>query len=250
MPSIKWNKGWGTYSWSEDGDEWKGQAVYCGQPYEAWKESVHAAFILPYVSEDTAVIEVAPGHGRWSEFLIAHAGRVHLVDLNDACIEACRQRFAAHEQVTYAVTDGRSLPGVADATVDFIWSYDSFVHIEPDAIAGYLREFARALRVGGRAVIHHAGRRDSMLRYSFLARLGPPGRYLFKRLSMKRDTMGATDGRRSMVSRELFARMARAAGLEVEFQVDSWGEQHQFDCRRFLDVVTCVRRAETNPSRA
>jgi len=245
MPSIDWNRTWGQYDWSSDGDEWTGQAAYCGQPYEDWKASIHEAFIRPNLPPEAAVVEVAPGHGRWTEFLIEHAGKVHLVDLNESCIESCRRRFAAFDHVTYAVNDGMSLPGVADASVDFVWSYDSFVHIEPDAIATYLREFSRVLRDGGKAVIHHAGRKNAWLRLGFLVRLGPAARYLYKLLSMKRDTMGTTDGRRSLVSAELFARLARDADLEVAFQADSWGDGGQFDCKRFNDVVTCVRKPAT-----
>ena len=41
MPSRDWNKTWDRgYEWSQGGDEWTGQAEYCGQPYEAWKQSI------------------------------------------------------------------------------------------------------------------------------------------------------------------------------------------------------------------
>jgi len=242
MPSVEWNRYWERYPWPEDGDEWSGQAAFCGQPYEAWKESVHQAFLQPYLTADTVVLEIAAGHGRWTEYLVEHAARVHLVDLNPSCIEFCRQRFAGWDNLTYAVNDGRSLPGLGAGSVDFAWSYDSFVHMEAGTIAAYLRELARVLRPGGKAVIHHAGRRHALLKLGFLVRLGPAGRYLFRLLSIKRDTLGGRDGDRSLVSRELFSDLARAAGLEVLFQVDSWGDRGQFDCRRFNDVVTGLRK--------
>ena len=153
MPSTDWNKTWDKrYDWSRGGDEWTGQAEYCGQPYEDWKRSLLETFAQPNLAPTSVALEVAPGRGRWTEFLVANAAKVHLFDLNDSCIEACRQRFADVDHVTYCVNDGSSLPGVDAASVDFVWSYDSFVHMEADTIRGYLSEFARVLRPGGRFV--------------------------------------------------------------------------------------------------
>lgn len=42
-------------------------------------------------------------------------------------------------------------------TLDGIWSYDVFVHINPVDARGYLREFQRVLRPGAYAIIHHPG---------------------------------------------------------------------------------------------
>jgi len=242
MPSVEWNKYWDRYDWSRDGEEWDGQARYCGQPYEAWKAALLETFVRDELDPSKTVLEIAPGHGRWSEYLIAHAGRVFLVDLNPQCIEFCRERFGDRENVEYLVNDGRSLPGIADASIDFVWSYDSFVHIEREAIQSYFHELSRVLRPGGVAVIHHAGRRHSMLPLGFLRRLGPPGRWVYRVLSMKLDTAGGDDGDRSHVSRELVRRMAERAGLEVLAQTDSWGATGEFDCRRFDDAITRLRR--------
>ena len=243
MPSTDWNKTWDkSYDWSRGGDEWTGQAEYCGQPCDDWKRSLLETFAQPNLTQTSVALEVAPGRGRWTEFLVANAAKVHLFDLNDSCIEACRQRFADVDHVTYCVNDGSSLPGVDAASVDFVWSYDSFVHMEADTIRGYLSEFARVLRPGGVAVIHHAGRRHATLPLGFMTRLGSFSRYVYKLLSMKRDTMGRPDGKRSVVSRELFARLAMSAGLEVQSQVDSWGPSGQFTCKRFNDFITVMQK--------
>ena len=54
------------------------------------------------------------------------------------------------------LNDGRSLGMIADGSVDFVWSFDVFVHIRAEQVRGYVREFARVLAPGGRAVIHHS----------------------------------------------------------------------------------------------
>lgn len=138
------------HEWSRDGDEWDRQADVCGVSYEVWKQSLLTHLVEPYLGNDVTALEVAPGHGRWSQSLIDGCSDVVLVDLSPSCIAYCRERFADHEHVEYRVTDGRSLPDVSDESVDFVWSFDSFVHIEPEAFEAYLGEFRRVLVPGGR----------------------------------------------------------------------------------------------------
>jgi hypothetical protein len=59
-----------TYAWPKDGDEWDGQAALCGVPYPTWKESLAHHLLAPHVSKKTHVLEIAPGHGRWTEYLV------------------------------------------------------------------------------------------------------------------------------------------------------------------------------------
>jgi len=242
MPTIDWNRKWDRYDWPDHGDEWSGQADYCGQPYETWKASAFETFMAGNLGPAAVSLEVGCGHGRWSSYLVANSARVTLVDLNPSCIDHCRERFSRCANVSYFTNDGASLPFVEDSSVDFIWSYDAFVHMEGNVIRAYLREFARILRPGGRAVLHHAGRRHGWLWLSFVARWGRPGKWFFRILSMKGNTAGGGDGDRGMISRERMRRMIRAAGLTVVFQVDSWGEDSRFDCKRFNDVITGMAR--------
>ena len=97
------------HEWSEDGDEWKGQAVLCGVPYETWKRSLIDTLILPNARGRT-VLEIAPGHGRWSEHIAKVANRLILVDLSPRCIDHCQNRFANDRHIEYHVNDGRHLP--------------------------------------------------------------------------------------------------------------------------------------------
>jgi cyclopropane fatty-acyl-phospholipid synthase-like methyltransferase len=93
------------------------------------------------------------------------------------------------------LTDGRSLPGLDEATVDFIWSYDVFVHVNPTDAERYLAEFARVLKPGGYASIHHAG--------------------------TYRDEQAARRRFRSYLDAAFVAHLARIHGLEVVRQDDT-----------------------------
>jgi hypothetical protein len=66
----QWDLDW---HWPQDGDEWVGQAAVCGVSYETWKESLVRHLIAPYVTNDMHVLEIAPGHGRWTGFALESA---------------------------------------------------------------------------------------------------------------------------------------------------------------------------------
>ncbi len=228
------------YAWPQDGDEWSGQARRCNQPYEKWKQSIIDGFIKPNVSETSDVLEIAPGHGRWSEQLIASSLHATLVDLSPACIEFCRERFGSFDNVSYLANDGKSLTGVADDSIDFIWSFDAFIHMNADVVDSYFAEVRRVLKPDGTAYIHHAGRRHVFLPLSFLRDMGRPGRKLYKMLTMGK--YNDDDGWRSDMSRQTIAELAAKNGLSVQRQLQSWGENGEFSFEKYGDYISVLRK--------
>ena len=62
------------------------------------------------------------------------ADNLTIVDLNQNCIDVCKQKFAAFENIEYHVNDGKSLSMIPENSIDFIFSHDSLVHAELDVI--------------------------------------------------------------------------------------------------------------------
>ena len=116
------NRGWwNTHDWSRLGEEWT--------PDVEWKAAVVGRFLVPFVPEDT-VLEVGPGGGRWTEILAARSPRVYVLDVAEVPLEVCRGPFKKLRTIAYMRGDGRTVP-LQDGTVDAIWSYDVFVHVNP-----------------------------------------------------------------------------------------------------------------------
>src|SRR5262249_14477232 len=78
------------------------------------------------------------------------------VDKSSECIEACRQRFAAEPHVHCYLNDGRSLSMIPDGSIDFVFSFDSFVHPDREIVEAYLRQLGTKLKIGGKGFIHHS----------------------------------------------------------------------------------------------
>lgn len=240
MRSVNWNKYWQEeYDWPEDGDEWDQQANYSNQPYLAWKKSIVKNFIFPNISKDKTVLEIAPGHGRWTVFLQKEVKMLHLVDLNEECIEFCKEKFKDHNNLSYWINNGRSLEFIEDKSIDFVWSYDSFVHMEKDVIEAYFSEFSRILRENGLILIHHPGRRHKTLKLYFLTKLGRPGIVLYQIISMGFKNIRKT-GWRSNVSKELILSLAKRHNLRVDEQINTWGEQNQYNIKMFNDYISFI----------
>lgn len=153
MPSVEQNVDqWDRdYDWSERGDEW---SKPWGGAAAQWYGSLHPRVrsFLP----SQAILEIAPGFGRWTEFLLPHCERYIGVDVSTSCVEACATRFANEPKAQFVVNDGSSLPMVEDASIDFAFSFDSLVHVDAPVIGRYLTELARVLRPTGAAFIHHS----------------------------------------------------------------------------------------------
>lgn len=244
---TKWDR---RHKWRKDGDEWAGQAKLMRQPYAKWKRSLVETFIAPNVNLDAVLLEIAPGHGRWSKETVDHCKELILVDLSPSCIEYCKNVFADRDHVRYIITDGTSLPGVQPNHVDFVWSYDSFVHMDRETIGAYLREIEKVLKPGGRAIIHHAGRRHGFLWLRFLRHRGKTASKIYNRISIDqpienhlRDD-GPADGWRSDISKRIVRTLAANAGLEAESQLRFWGDNDEFGVPRYGDWITVLRKPE------
>jgi ubiquinone/menaquinone biosynthesis C-methylase UbiE len=134
-------------NWVDDGNEWSG---YFGTTDNLWNV-IHEK-ISKYLKDD--VLEIAPGFGRITEYLLKENINLSIIDLNNICIEKCQQRFGTKIK-EYIINDGKTL-NFNDNSFNFIFSYDSFVHMTEDVIESYIKEIYRTLKNDGYAFIHHS----------------------------------------------------------------------------------------------
>jgi SAM-dependent methyltransferase len=153
MPSLEWNKNtWDkSYNWDNKGEEWS-QCWGCSE--SQWFSSIYPR-IHRFISCEN-VLEIACGYGRWTKFLIEYtSGEYRGIDLSSECINYCNNHFK-QKNVNFIKNDGLSLNDVADLKYDFIFSFDSLVHVNPEILEIYIRQIVELLTENGVCFIHHS----------------------------------------------------------------------------------------------
>ncbi|MAD34816.1 MAG: hypothetical protein CMJ88_13815 [Planctomycetes bacterium] len=151
MPSINQNlRAWDN-DWGHDGSKW---SLAWGSDASMWRHTVHARIgrFLPCAN----LLEIGPGRGRLTEFLLPLCESYLGVDLAYTCVKACRARFPSAKHARFTTTSGTELFAAGSASIDFAVSWESLVHADQSVLSSYLSELARVLRPGASAFLHHS----------------------------------------------------------------------------------------------
>lgn len=196
---------WEAWDWSAAGEEWT--------PSEEWKASVIRCVLERWIPRGGRILEIGPGGGRWTSALIDRAGEFTGVDISESCVELCRRKFGSDPKARFMVGSGCDLNGVPDGSVDALWSFDVFVHINQAEIEKYADEFKRVMVPGAVGVIHH----------------GSAG--------------GTHGGWRSNLTHDNMLKLLRDRGFEILDSFLEWqdgGTTHQAGL--YKDVITVFRK--------
>jgi len=111
---------------------------------------------LPRIPTPVKVcLEIGCGFGRITQFIAQVSEKVIAVDISSKLLGIARERLAKHSNITFLETDGMTLNGVPDNSVDVAFEYICFQHIPSQhIIISYIQEVAKKLVVGGRFVMH------------------------------------------------------------------------------------------------
>ncbi len=206
ISSLKANKEiWEHWDWEAGGEEWTLSPE--------WKDSLIQNVLYRYIRRGGHILEIGPGAGRWTSILIQMADKFTAVDVAESCIRACEQKFANQLNSRFLVGSGKDLAGVADASVDSLWSFDAFVHINIPETESYVQEFRRVMRSGSVGVVHH-------------------GKY-----------GGLEGGWRSNLTSAALGELLHNAGFKILHQFETWNDAgREYPVGRYHDEITIFSR--------
>lgn len=118
-------------------------------------------FLQPYMNDryDHDILELSPGGGRFTAELIRFARNIDLIDMNEACLEICKERFKYYPiDIAFFLNDGTSCDVLGDRRYSFVACFDSMVHMHPSVIEGYVKQLATRLNPGGIMWLDHSGK--------------------------------------------------------------------------------------------
>jgi ubiquinone/menaquinone biosynthesis C-methylase UbiE len=196
---------WENWNWSGRGEEWTISPE--------WKNSVVRIFMDKYFDNRSVILEIGPGAGRWTEYLLKKCDHMFAVDISETSIRECKRRFSSYPNATFEVGNGHDLSSISTGSVDGVWSFDVFVHINKPQFKSYVVELARVLKPGGVGLIQH----------------GSMG--------------GATGGWRSDIRNTDVNEFLQSNELIMESQVQNWDDNGiKFEAGLYQDTITIFHK--------
>lgn len=125
---------------------------------------VRDRYVTPYVDPTHAAVEIGPGGGRWTRYLLGFR-TLYCVDFYSEMLDELRKTFN-RPHMTFIKNNGTDFPGIQGESVDFLFSFGCFVHLDAHLIASYLRNASFILRPGAKAVIQYSDKSKIMARLS------------------------------------------------------------------------------------
>lgn len=158
-------------------------------------------FILPHIHPGSKILEIGSGGGRIVKRIAHRCSLLVCLDVEFEMASLCRRTLTNRRSATWIITPkNRAILPLADASLDFVYSFDTFVHLDSRIVYQYLREAARVLKRGAKMAAHIATRET------------PKGWTHFIR-SVDRNTPQGRFGSFEYLESNDFLRMARDAQL-------------------------------------
>lgn len=111
-------------------------------------------FLRSYISPDTTVLEIGPGGGRWTRYML-EAKLIYAVDYHEELLGELRKTIRSRN-VSFIKNNGTDFPGIPAASVDFVFSFGTFVHLNVDLIESYLQNLKPVLKQDANVVLHYS----------------------------------------------------------------------------------------------
>jgi ubiquinone/menaquinone biosynthesis C-methylase UbiE len=123
---------------------------------------INRRWVQPYVQSDKTGLEIGPGGGRWTRYLLGFE-TLYVVDHYPELLAELR-KTCAQPNMVFVLNDGTDFPSVPDAAVDYLFSFGVFVHLDVPLIESYLSNMKRVLKHGGNGVIQYSDMTKIMAR--------------------------------------------------------------------------------------
>ncbi len=117
-------------------------------------KTIRKRWITPYVDPEKTCVEIGVGGGRWTRYLTGFK-KVYAVDYHEEMFKELRKTVRA-DNVECIKNNGDDFPGIAPGSIDFLFTFGTFVHIDLDIIERYLENIHRILKPDGRAFIQYS----------------------------------------------------------------------------------------------
>jgi SAM-dependent methyltransferase len=115
---------------------------------------VRDRWLYPFIHPDHTALEIGPGGGRWTRYLLSF-GRLICVDFHQELLDELNRNFRA-PHLRLLKNNGTDLPGIEPGSIDFVFSFGVFVHLDKPIRDAYLAAIRSVLAKNGSVVIQYS----------------------------------------------------------------------------------------------
>ncbi len=150
------------------GDEW-GIVQHVNDIFEE--------YIKPYINNSSKAIEIGVGGGRIASRVAPCVNKLYCLDVAPAMIENAKESLKNINNIEFILIDSPEVNIVND-NIDFIYSFDVFVHMDIEMIWKYFYSISNKLKSGGKVFLHTTNLKNENGWKNFLSQLDyRPGGY-------------------------------------------------------------------------
>ncbi|HTM08207.1 MAG TPA: class I SAM-dependent methyltransferase [Verrucomicrobiae bacterium] len=117
-------------------------------------------YVLPYVNQEHCALEIGPGGGRWTRYLLGFK-KLWVVDYYAELLDELKKNFAL-PNIAFVKNNGTDFPGIETRSIDYLFSFDVFVHLDEDLIKAYLTSMKPILKPEANVVIQYSDKTKIM----------------------------------------------------------------------------------------
>jgi hypothetical protein len=118
-------------------------------------------YVLPYVNAQHDALEIGPGGGRWTRYLLGFR-TLTAIDYHPELLDELRRNFGKHRNIRFIKNTGTDFPGVDLHSIDYVYSFGTFVHLDFNLIEAYLGSIKTIVKPTANIVIQYSDKTKIM----------------------------------------------------------------------------------------
>jgi phospholipid N-methyltransferase len=111
-------------------------------------------FVLRYINSGHNALEIGPGGGRWTKYLLGFR-KLYVVDYYPEMFEELKKNYNETNMI-FIKNNGTNFPSIKEGSIDYLFSFGTFVHLDTDLIEQYLESMKSIVKPGANIVIQYS----------------------------------------------------------------------------------------------
>jgi Methyltransferase domain len=118
-------------------------------------------YVLPYVNGQHKAVEIGPGGGRWTRYLLGFE-TLYAVDYHQELLDELKRNFGRRRNIRFIKNNGTDFPGIDKNSIDYLFSFGTFVHLDFHLIEAYLTAIRSIIKPTANVVIQYSDKTKIM----------------------------------------------------------------------------------------